>query len=732
MIDRTTISQILDTADIVDVVSDFVTLKKRGANWVGLCPFHNDRTPSFYVSRAKGICKCFSCGQGGSAVNFIMLHEQMTYVEALKYLANKYHIEVKERELTDEERTEQTERESMLVLNEWACQFFEKRLWESTDGQEIGLSYFRQRGFSDATIRKFRLGYCPEDRTALYRAAIGEGYSRDLLFKLGLCKDDNHGGGFDFYRGRVMFPIFNVAGKVIAFGGRTLKKGDHAKYFNSPDSIIYNKSHSTMYGLFQAKRAIASQGKCFIVEGYADVISMHQAGFENVIASSGTSLTEGHIHLLHRFTENVTELFDGDEAGIKAALRGIDMLLKEGLNIKVLLLPEGEDPDSYAQSHNASWVEQYIAENETDFISFKTHILLKDAQNDPIKRSQAITEVVKSIAMIPTAITRSVYAKECASIFGIEEKVLLREIEKHIRKNRDEEFKRREREKRRGEGEMVVQEARDESEPTPPDTPIPPVITVTPPIDKETRTRVSAIYRQEQEVLRYIVKYGMCYLCETELDNGEKVPTTVLEFIHSELTADNIQLTNHALKAVYDSAVDMIPEFYSDLAAFEQDIHQQADNECRSRFQSIDPTGLTSSEIDKKEQEVRNAVNAEFSQKINDFRMAYLERRLCSHPDDEVRNISYELMSEKNQLSKIYTQYGPLASDFDRLLTLIPKSLYNLKNAIVNQQIKQMQKQMQQAGSSEQSEELMEKLQELYAIRRQLSKFIGDRVVAPK
>ncbi|MBR1804129.1 MAG: DNA primase [Muribaculaceae bacterium] len=721
MIDHATVTQILDTADIVDVVSDFVTLKRRGANWVGLCPFHNDRTPSFYVSRAKGICKCFSCGQGGSAVNFIMLHEQMTYVEALKYLANKYHIEVKERELTDEERTEQTERESMLVLNEWACQFFEQQLWESRDGQEIGLSYFRQRGFSDATIRKFRLGYCPDDRAALYKAAIAAGYNRELLFTLGLCKDDQHGGGYDFYRGRVMFPIFNVAGKVIAFGGRTLKKDDHAKYFNSPDSLIYNKSKSTMYGLFQAKRTIASQGKCFIVEGYADVISMHQAGFENVIASSGTALTEGHIHLLHRFTENVTELFDGDEAGIHAALRGIDMLLKEGLNIKVLLLPDGEDPDSYARSHSSSEVEQYINDNEADFISFKTQILLKDAKNDPIKRSQAITDVVKSIAVIPSSITQSVYAKECATRFGIEEEVLLREIQKHIRKNRDDDFNRREREKRRNEAKVANGET---GEPEP--------ILITRPATTPHNTPLTpALFQQEQDLIRYVVKYGMCYLCETETDNGEKQPTTVVEFIDSEFNIDHIRFTNPTFGKIFDIAVAAVPEFYRDYEVFYRQTENDSDNEYKEQLKSVDPTGMTSDEIEKKEQELANAINARVTTKLNDYRMSYLERQLCSHLDDDVRNMACDIVSEKNPLSKIYTQFGSVTTDFDRLLTLVPKAIYTLKDAIVAQQIKQLQQQMKAASTPEESLNIMQQMQELFATRNQLSPLIGDRVVTP-
>ena len=434
MIDKATVDLILDTADIVDVVSDFVTLRRRGVNYVGLCPFHNDRTPSFYVSKPKQICKCFACGEGGSALNFIMKHEQLNYHDALIYLANKYHIEVNERELTDEEKDAQTAREAMFMLNEWACQFFEQQLHDTTEGQEVGLSYFNERGFSTATIRKFRLGYSPEDRSALYKAAVAKGFNRQLLFDTGLCVDDNRGGGYDRYRGRVIFPIINVGGKIVAFGGRTLKNDKTiAKYVNSPESIIYSK-RKEIYGLYQAKRDIAKKGKCFIVEGYADVISMHQSGFENVIASSGTALTDDHIRMIHRFTENITEMFDGDEAGIRAALKGIDKILAQGLSMKVLLLPDDDDPDSYSRKHNAAEIQQFIDDNERDFIEFKTSILLKDCARDPIRRAKAIEDVTHSIAVIPSEVTRAVYAKECSNMFGIGEDVILRAIAKARKK----------------------------------------------------------------------------------------------------------------------------------------------------------------------------------------------------------------------------------------------------------------------------------------------------------
>lgn len=727
MIDKATVDQILDTADIVDVVSDFVSLRRRGANWVGLCPFHNDRNPSFYVSRAKGICKCFSCGKGGSPVNFIMEHEQLSYYEALKYLANKYHIEVHERELTDEERVAQSEREAMLMVNEWACQFFESQL-RTEAGEEIGLAYFYERGFSEATIKRFRLGYSPDDRTALYRAAIGQGFNRELLFKLGLCKDDGHGGGFDFFRGRVMFPIFNVAGKVIAFGGRTLKN-DPAKYFNSPDSLVYNKKDSTMYGLFQAKREIAKKDKCFIVEGYADVISMHQAGFENVIASSGTALTEGHIHLIHRFTNNVTELFDGDAAGIHAALRGIDMLLAEGLNIKVLLLPEGDDPDSFSRKHNSSEMQRYIDDNEDDFIRFKTRILLQGAEKDPIKRSAAITEVVKSIAVIPSPITRSVYAKECASRFGIDEEMLLREIQKYINKNREENYKRRERERRRMEAGLPANE---EPLPTENNSEAPTPVAPTP--SKPARLAADAsqlVLRQEENIIRYIVKYGMCYLCDTEYDDGVKRPTSVVEFIYNEMSFDSMQFTSPTYAKIYEIALDSLKDFYQDLANFKEVAQAEADEQLVEELQKIDARGHNADSLKKEEEKVQARITANMASKVNEFSRNYLERRLCSHLDDEIRLTALDMVSEKYQLSKIHTQYATIATEMDRLLTLVPEALYNWKNALLDHQIKQIQSQLKQSTDPEAQKSLLEQLQQLYVGRSEIAKYIGERVVNP-
>ena len=436
MIDQATIQKIFDAADIYEVVSDFVSLKKRGVNYLGLCPFHNEKTGSFTVSPAKGIYKCFGCGKGGNAVNFIMEHEQMSYVEALKYLAEKYHIPVEEKELTEEQRKEKTERESMLIVSSYANEYFQYQLWNTDEGRSVGLGYLRQRGISDEMIRKFGLGYNPEGWGAFTKAAQEKGYKKEFLVKTGLTVE-NEKGLFDRFRARVMFPVFDLAGKVIAFGGRTMTTDKKiSKYLNSPESEIYHKS-KTLYGIFLAKKSIVQQDRCILVEGYTDVISFHAKGIENVVASSGTSLTIEQIRLIRRLTPNVTIIYDGDAAGIKASLRGIDLVLEEGLNVRVLLLPDGEDPDSFARSHTPQDLADFIANNETDFINFKTKLLLGTAGDDPVERARLITDIVRSIAKIPDNIVRSVYVRETAHQLDVEERVLYTEIAKVRLKNEE-------------------------------------------------------------------------------------------------------------------------------------------------------------------------------------------------------------------------------------------------------------------------------------------------------
>ncbi len=440
MIDRTTVDRVLAAADIVDVVGDFVTLRRSGANYKGLCPFHDEKTPSFMVSPSKQLCKCFSCGNGGNVAKFVMLHEQLTFPEAIKWLGRRYGIEVREKELSDEEKAHASAREAMFVVNEWARDYFVDTLHNNVDGVAVGMSYFRRRGLRDDIIRKFQLGYSLEQRDAMAQSARKKGFEEKYLESTGLCYRTDDGKLLDRYHGRVIFPVHSVSGRVVAFGGRVLNTEQNknvGKYVNSPESEIYSKKRE-LYGLYLAKQAIVKQERCFLVEGYLDVISMHQSGIENVVASSGTSLTKEQVRLIHRFTENVTVLYDGDAAGIHASLRGIDMLLSEGLNIKILLLPEGEDPDSFAQSHTAEEFRTYIEENQTDFMRFKTDLLMKGVAGDPMKRAEVIRDIVRSIAVIPSDIVRQVYVHELSGRMGMEEAVIVSEVGAEIRKMRAE------------------------------------------------------------------------------------------------------------------------------------------------------------------------------------------------------------------------------------------------------------------------------------------------------
>ncbi len=450
MIDPQTVQKILDTADIVDVVSDFVSLRRRGANYIGLCPFHDEKTGSFTVSPSKGICKCFGCGKGGSPVNFIMQHEQLDYPGALRYLAKKYNIPIEERELTESEKASKTERDSMFAVNEWAANYFSHVLKNTDEGKNIGLSYFRERGISEQSIEKFGLGYSLDSFSAMTQAAKAKGYKEQFLVSTGLSGKSQKGELYDRFKGRVIFPVHTLSGKIVAFGGRILATNDKtAKYVNSPESTIYHKSNE-LYGIYQAKQGITKLDKCYLVEGYTDVISMHQSGITNVVASSGTALTHGQIRMIHRLTKNITVLYDGDSAGIKAALKGTDLLLAQGLNVKVVILPDGEDPDSYARKNNSSDFIHFIDENEVDFIHFKINLLMNDAKNDPIKRAKLIKEIAQSIACIPDQIYRSVYIKEASRLLDTPENVINSEINKIRAKAKEEEAKQKLRELNKG------------------------------------------------------------------------------------------------------------------------------------------------------------------------------------------------------------------------------------------------------------------------------------------
>lgn len=537
MIDQQTINQIFETADIVEVISDFVTLKRSGANYKGLSPFTNEKTPSFMVSPAKGIFKDFSSGKGGNVVGFLMEHEKLSYPEALRYLARKYNIPVEEKEITAEEIQQRNERESLMAVTEFARKFFTRQL-QTEEGRAIGLSYLRKRGFRDDTIEKFQLGYSPESRNAFSREAERNGYRRPYLLGTGLSIERD-GQLFDRFSGRVIFPIHSLSGNVIGFGGRILKSDKNlAKYVNSPESDIYHKSR-VVYGLFQAKKPIVSRESCYLVEGYTDVIAMHQAGIENVVASSGTALTTEQIRLIKRFTPNITIIYDGDQAGIKASFRGIDMILEEGMNVKVVMLPEGEDPDSFARTHSSGEFLGFIAEKEKDFISFKTGILLSDARNDPIKRAQLITDIVRSVAVIPDGIMRSVYLKECSLLLGVEEQVLYNEVNK-IRRNKQEQKWRREQSR-----------SRDEEQPVP--------VTSTLPSQPLVPGFVENVYSEveEREIIYFLLKFGNRRL---QLSSEADTQISVAAFIIREIQNDELEFTNLVYRQVFEDVSRLIEQ----------------------------------------------------------------------------------------------------------------------------------------------------------------------------
>ena len=524
MIDPETVDRIYAAANIVDIVSDYVTLRRKGVNYVACCPFHNEKTPSFVVSPAKGLFKCFGCGKGGNAVTFLMEHESLTYPEALKMVAKRYGIEVHEKELSEEEVRRNDDRESMFALNGWAAEYFANYLHHEAEGMNVGMSYFRRtRGLTDATIRKFGLGFCPAKGDRMSQAALAAGYKREFLVSTGLSLvSERDGALYDRFRDRVIFPVHNISGRIVAFGGRTLRTDKAvAKYQNSPESEIYSKKRE-LYGLYFAKKAIQQLNFAILVEGYLDVISMHQAGIENVVSSSGTSLTTEQIRLLGRFTKNITVIYDGDAAGIHASLRGIDMILKEGMNVRVVLLPEPEDPDSFARAHTADEVQEYIRANEQDFLAFKARLLLKDAEGDPIRKAALIGDMVQSIAQIPDAIQRSVFIKECARIMDIDEQILISEVaRKRLTSSGDretDEFLRR----------QTVQRQREAAQHE---------------VEYTRRVEVGSSFEAlEREIVKYLLKYGHCSFDFKE--GREMVPCNVAEVIFGELSDDNITFRN--------------------------------------------------------------------------------------------------------------------------------------------------------------------------------------------
>ncbi|MDE5987712.1 MAG: DNA primase [Prevotella sp.] len=673
MIDRITTAKIIEAADIVDVVSEFVTLRKAGANYKGLCPFHDDKTPSFSVSPSRNYCHCFSCGKGGTPVGFIMEHEQMTYPEALRWLAKKYHIEIKERELSNEEKQQESERESMFIVNEWAAKYYHDILHDNPDGKAIGLQYFRARGFRDDIIEKFRLGFALPDRQAMPCEAVAKGYKAQFLLKTGLCysrNGDNNAGKeadtsslVDRFAGRAIFPWISMSGKVVAFGGRKLDKetkGVQQKYVNSPDSDIYHKDHE-LYGIYQAKKQISKEDRVFMVEGYTDVISMHQCGIENVVANSGTALSTHQIHMLHRLTKNIVLLYDGDAAGIKAAMRGTDMLLSEGMNIKVLILPDGDDPDSFAKKHTPEEFREYVERNQTDFIQFKTDVLMKDA-TDPVKRSEVISSIIKSISVIPDPIIRAAYLQDCATRLRMDEKTLLTKMNRFISDEIKERDKRRERERAVSQTETAQD---------------------TTAINVSTQDNITAIAQEpakniikvkagkaesiEQLIMQTVVRHGdKVILDNVETEDGEMISLNVAQFVYYNLSSDELSfstpLYNRMMACVMENAMQ--------------------EGFCSATF---------------------------FSQ----------------HPDIEISTAATELLMERYNLSKSlemkYTKEG-LRSQTERLLL-------EFRRDIVDERMDELRRQINSFGNdTEKALPLLMELREQQKLSASIAKQLGNNI----
>lgn len=715
MIDQATIDRILDAAQIVDVVSEFVTLRRRGVNYIGLCPFHNEKTPSFSVSPSKGLCKCFSCGKGGNVVHFIMEHEQLSYYEALKWLARKYNIEVKERELTEEEKQASNLRESLFVVNQFASEYFQNVLYNVEEGQRIGMTYLRSRGFRDDIIKKFQLGYSTDNRDALARTAIEKGYKPEFLEKTGLCYRKDDGTLRDRFWGRVIFPVHTLSGKVVAFGGRVLNaatKNVQMKYVNSPESEIYHKSRE-LYGIYFAKQAMVRQDRCFLVEGYTDVISMHQSGIENVVASSGTALTSDQIRLIHRFTNNITVLYDGDGAGIKASIRGIDMLLEEGMNVKVCLLPDGDDPDSFARKHNATEYQAYINDHEVDFIRFKTDLLIEEAGKDPIKKANLITSIVKSISVIPDSITRNVYIRECSEMLRMEERVLVNAVGK-LKEQADENRKKEEQRKEyRARLQAEQQATQQVAVSTPPadaevsgalaslsgaDAPIESIVPgdELPPMPEEGGVDSSyppapvednyisfipaegneeeLFYKQEVDLMRMLIRYGEKVMCMAEDEEGNEIPVTVAEYIAEGLHNDSL--------------------------GFHIALHRRVLNECVAH---IHDSGFCA------------------------------ERYFVSHLDPEVSKLAAEMASDRYVLSKYHSRGQKIVTDEERLYELIPRLLVDFKLNIVTAELNHILKALttnsEVSRDSKSAYEIMQRYKQLHEVRIVLARHAGDRVV---
>ncbi len=697
MIDQSTIDRILAVAQIEEVVADYVSLTKRGANYMGLCPFHSEKTPSFVVSPSKGICKCFGCGKGGNAVNFIMQIEQLSYFEALRFLAKRYNITIEEKKLSAQEIAQRNERESMLAVNEFADQYFQSTLTSHEEGRAVGLSYFVERGFSEVTMKKFHLGFCPSDKKSFHEAALSKGFQKEYLLKTGLCYEKEQTQTLvDNFWGRVIFPIMSVSGQVLGFGARVLDsrtKGVQMKYKNSAESSLFVKRNE-LYGIYQAKQAIGKEDRVFLVEGYTDVISMHQAGIENVVASSGTSLTTGQISLMRRYTKNVTVLYDGDAAGIKASERGIDLLLQEGMNVQLVVMPNGEDPDSFAKKNNGNEFIDYLRENSVDFLVFKTKTLLAEAESDPVKKSEVVINILNTIAKISDEIKRSVYVKECSVLLGFQEKELRQRLSQIIEENerfriQQEQAKLRQEEFRRQQNIENVEQQKQEKteEPTPSES-------EKSTIQQQVHTQLNnRLFYYECELLKQAMRWGAVEIFGDKENVDKRQNVTVAEWIYAQLNESGLRFQNE----IYNTFLAVILEYVSK-------------QENKIPFPS--------------------KLETEEEKKSFDEKQVVLERLMNCHSDQAIASLANSLSAEKYSLTKEQRkQYG---HDVEHIREKIPRSVNELKKCFLEQQCDEIMEKLSQNLSEAEKSLLMQELQEKRRLLRFFAKCCGDKVINGK
>ncbi len=718
-IDRATIDRIMDATDIVDVVGDFVSLKRRGSSYLGLCPFHNERTPSFSVSRSRGIFKCFSCGKAGNALSFLMDLESMSYIEAIKWLGKKYGIEVRERELTDTERLAEAERESMYAVNDFALSHFEKVQRETAEGRDVGLAYWRERGISDAMIARFHLGYALDRADDLYSSALKAGFSEKYLVETGLCIRNDRGTVYDRFKGRVIYPVHALSGRVVAFGGRTLRKEKTvAKYVNSPESAIYSKSRE-LYGLYQARAAIARKKKCILVEGYMDVISMHQAGVENVVASSGTSLTDGQVKLIKRFAPAVTLIYDSDPAGIKASLRGIDMFVAAGLSLKIVLLPPGDDPDSFAQTHTADEVEAYIAGHEQDLIGFKADILLREAESDPRRRADAINDILGTVALIPDIVEQSLYIDQCAVKTGVSASLLAEQLKRITAAKASKAEHARQ-------GQAAAEDRRREQQ-------------AEAPVQKPAAAAVAAaggidprILRAEEDLMSMVLRNGFLYLCDVypDAEASEPQPMSVVDYVECELRSDDISLASPLLRRIWERVIALRDSRWpADSADNDRRLLRERDEtlsrgqaEIRERGADLETTMLLDKALVEK-------ADADYASATDDFALHYVSRMIGRDEDRAVIDEAARLTARPTVLSKMY----PRDDRRQTLLDKLPRAIYTLKNAIIKSRISALEQSLASAGSDyERQLAIMKEIQEMKLVSMEFDRTNGEIVITPR